>query len=486
MKSITIHTCLAALLLTVALPSCRKGFLGTVPQQSTDINMVVVDLPSTRGAINGVYSLLKSADYYGRTMFVNADLMADNAYISKRNSGRYLPNDQYGVTNNDGRVRATWNQLYLVVACANILIQKAEALQLPASEEPEKKHIIGEAYALRALAFFDLVRWYGQPYNFKADGSHPGVPVVTVTVPDNSNIISPSRNTVKETYKQIVDDLVKATTLLPAAPIGFSASNKGKIGLNAAKALLSRVYLYMEDWPNAEALATEVIGANKYTLLSRDKLLTDFGLQNNSETIFEVHYYTTDNNGSDQLANFTLQGSSYGDLLASDDLYNSYEATDQRRGFIPKSKRSGSGGENPAVIINKYNNINTFEEGIKIMRLAEVYLTRAEARAMQTGKETEAAADIDVIRKRAFTAPAPTTETGAALLTLIKNERRRELPFEGHRLFDLTRWKQPFTKFRSGTVTISIDYPNKKTIMPIPLYETNANKNIEQNDGYVQ
>ncbi len=101
----------------------------------------------------------------------------------------------------------------------------------------------------------------------------------------------------------------------------------------------------MEDWANAEAMATEVISANKYSLIARDKLLTDFGLQNNSETIFEVHYLTTDNLGSDQLTNFTLQSGSYGDLLATDDLYNSYDAADARRGFLIKSKRSGSGRE---------------------------------------------------------------------------------------------------------------------------------------------
>lgn len=485
MNRFNIYARFAVMLIAIAtFSSCGKGTLDTNPQQSTDIDKVAIDLPSTRGAVNGLYSLLKSADYYGRTMFVNADLMADNAYISKKNSGRYLPNDQYAITSNDSRVRATWNQLYLLVANANILIKKGEALELAASEMPEKNHIIGEAYVLRALAYFDLARMYAQPYNFTAGATHLGVPVVTETTPDNSSIISPKRNTAKETYQQIVNDLVKATSLLTATPIGFSASNKGKITLNGARALLSRVYLYMEDWANAEAMATEVIDANKYSLLVRDKLLTDFSLQNNSETIFEVHYLTTDNLGSDQLANFTLQAGSYGDLLVTDDLYNSYDPADARRGFLIKSKRSGSGGENPAVIINKYTNISTFEEGVKLMRLAEVYLNRAEARAMQPGKEADAVADIDVIKKRAFVSPAPTTETGAALLDLIRNERRRELTIEGHRLYDLTRWKLPFTKYRSGNATISIDYPNQKTIMPIPLSEINANPNIEPNEGY--
>lgn len=475
---------MALVLALVAGTSCKKDFLEPVPQQSTDIDKIIIDLPTTRAAVNGLYSLFKSADYYGRSMYVNADLMADNAYISKRNSGRYLPNDQYGLTNNDSRVRATWNQLYLVVANANILISKAEKLLLTDLEEPEKKHILGEAYTLRALAYLDLVKTYAQPYNFTADASHPGVPVVIETVPDNSSLISPARNTVKEVYDQIIADLQKALTLMPVTPIGFSASNRGKITLNGARALLARAYLYKGDWEHAETLATDVITANKHKLLTRDKLISDFVLQNNEETIFEIHYLTTDNLGSDMLVNFTLQTGSYGDLVATDTLYNLYgSSADIRRGWLTRSRRAGSGGENPAVIINKYSNITTFEEGVKMIRLAEVYLIRAEARAMQT-KDALAAQDVDVILKRAFVSPVPVTATGTALMDLIKAERRKELCFEGHRLFDLTRWQQAFTKYRSSGVIITIDYPSKKTIFPIPLSEINANKNMKQNDGY--
>lgn len=472
--------------------SCNKNFLETVPQQSTDVTKVVIDLPTTRAAINGIYSLLKSADYYGRSQYVNADLMADNAFISKRNSGRYAGNDQFALNITDARVRETWNRLYLVVANCNILIQKATALQLPASEEPEKKHILGEAYALRALAYHDLVRWYAMPYNYTADASHPGVPVVTVTNADKGEIISPKRNTVKETYKQIKDDLIKAAELmttpnstnpgLPGNPVGFSVNNRGRMTIGTAKALLSRVYLYTEEWASAETAASDVItDVKKYTLIPRDKLVGTFQTQNTSEAIFEVHYSSTDNLGSDMMANFTLQAGSYGDMLATDDLYNSYDAADARKGFLLRGSRSTA--ENPANLITKYTAFQTFDEGIKVIRLAEVYLNRAEARMMQGGKEADAVADIDVIKKRAFTIPVPTTETGDALRDLIRAERRRELAFEGHRLFDLNRWKLSFTKYRSAS-TVSVNYPNLRSIFPIPLNEMNANTNMEQNDAY--
>ncbi len=483
-KQLFISCCIAAFGAIAVLSSCNKDFLDTQPQQSTDINATFVDINSGRASLNGLYSLTKSVSYFGRTLYVTADLMADNAYISSSNSKRYLQFDTYTVNSSNGDASAMWNILYKVVVNSNLLIQNGNKVQLPASDSTEKAQIIGEAYAMRALAYFDLMRLFAQPYNSSANASHLGVPLVTETTADAGAIISPSRTEAAKVYAQMEADLQKAITMIPVAPVGYTLSgNKGRISNYAAKAILARLYLYLQKWPEAETLATEIISSNKYALLTKDKLPTDFQLENNGETIFEILYLTTDNLGTDAMVNFCLQGGSYGDMLATDDLYNQYDATDARRTFLVKGKRSGA--ENPAILINKYVNKTTYLEGMKVVRLAEIYLTRAEARSMQ-GKDGPAATDLDVIRTRALGTVTPTTATGAALLTLIKNERRKELCFEGHRLFDLTRWKQSFTKYKTGGTSISIGYPSTKTIMPIPLSEINANPNIasQQNPDY--
>ncbi|SHM87392.1 SusD family protein [Chitinophaga jiangningensis] len=466
------------------LSSCSKDFLDKQPQQNTDLNSAFVDMASGRASLNGMYSLMKGVNYYGRSLYVTADLLSDNAYLSSSNSKRYLQFDSYTTNSTNGDARNMWNTLYQVVVNANLMIQSGNKLQVGASDSTEKAQIMGEAYAVRALAYFDLMKLFAQPYNFTADGSHLGVPLVTETTADAGAIISPARDQAAKVYAQIEADLVKAVGLIPATPVGYTlSSNKGRISLYGAKALLARLYLYEGKWADAETQTTDIITANKYSLLAKDKLATDFQLENNGETIFEILYLTTDNLGTDAMVNFCLQGGSYGDMLATDDLYNGYEATDVRRSFVVKGKRSGA--ENPAILINKYQNKSTYLEGMKVVRLAEVYLTRAEARKMQ-GKDALAAADVDVIRTRALGTVAPTTATGDALLTIIKNERRKELCFEGHRLFDLTRWKQSFTKFKTGGATLSITYPNNKTILPIPLDEINANPNIagQQNPDY--
>lgn len=468
----------------VSLSSCNKDFLETQPQQSTDLNAAFVDIASGRASLNGLYALMKGYRYYGRTLYVTADVMTDNAYISSSNSKRYLQFDTYTTNSSNGDAADMWNTMYRVVANANLLLQNAQKAQVPSSDSAEKAQIMGEAYVIRALAYFDLMRMFAQPYNATANAGHMGVPLVTETVADASAIISPKRDDAAKVYAQIETDLLQGISMIPATPIGYTLStNKGRISQYAAKALLARAYLYMERWVDAEAQATAVISANKYSLLTKDKLPTDFQLENNGETIFEMIYLTTDNLGTDAMVNFCLQGGSYGDLLATDDLYNRYDATDARRSFLVKGKRSGA--ENPAILINKYVNKTTYTEGMKIMRLAEVYLIRAEALAMQD-KDAQAAADVDVIRNRALGTVAPTTATGDDLLNIIKDERRKELCFEGQRLFDLTRWKQSFTKYKTGGSTISVTYPSNLTIMPIPLSEINANTNIasQQNSGY--
>ena len=480
-----LYKIVCAVAITLSISACSKDFLEINPEQQSAVDVVVIDLPTTRAAVMGTYSLLQSAAYYGRSAVVLPDLMADNMYISRRNSNRYTSYDQYITNTNDGTASGSWNIMYRTIVNANIIIAKGENLVVPNSEQAEVKHLVGEAYALRALAHFDLLRFWAAPYNATTNASHIGVPVISKSGTSKENIINPKRNTVKEGYTQIVDDLKKAITLMPTTPVGFTTANKGHISHYAAKALLARVYLYMEDYPNAELMATDVIASNRYTLLSNANLVsgsTNFRTQNNSEAIFEVVYNSTSNLGTDRLAAFLFQGSSYGDGLATDDLYNSYTATDVRRGFMTRGSRTSA--ENPANVITKYNTVTTFEEGVKVIRLAEVYLIRAEARAKQPGKETLAAEDLDVIAKRADASKPSTTATGSALQMLILDENRKEFAFEGHRLFDLTRSKLAFTKYRTGGLTIAIPANSNKTVLPIPLAEMNANINMEQNEAY--
>ncbi|WP_143310845.1 RagB/SusD family nutrient uptake outer membrane protein [Chitinophaga vietnamensis] len=475
-----IITLVAGFLLS-ATAACNKDFLELKPEQSTDVKDAVKDLPTMRAAINGVYSQMQSETYYGRTFSLLPDLMADNEYISVINSNRYRNNDQYVVTSNDGNAADTWNQLYNIVANANLMISKGPKIFLPstAADTTEATSLLAEAYAVRALAFFDLARFYARPYTYTADASSLGIPLVTTTNVDS--VQSPVRATIKQTYDQIIGDLSRACDLFVSSKSKFF--NSGRINLQSARGLLARAYLYKEDWVRADSVATLVINSKNYTLLANDKLVSDFKNTGNSETMFEVINTATDNRGTNALSYFYSQ-SGYGDALATDDVYKLYAATDARLGFLTRGRRAG-GGENPANIITKYKDVNTFLEAIKVMRFAEIYLIRAEALARQ-GKEPAALVDLNVIVKRADPAATPVVAAGAQLLQAIQLERRKELAFEGHRLFDLTRSKQSFTKYLTGGKTIAVAASNPKVVLPIPQRELDANPNIrgQQNEGY--
>lgn len=469
---------------SVMLASCKKNFLAVDPQQNTDVSQAITDIAGMRAGINGIYSLLQSSNNYGRTISLLPDLMADNLYISILNANRYQPQDQYVTTASDAMATGLWNNLYNVVANSNLLLAKGPNVSAVNADTAEKRKIIGEAYAIRALAYFDLVRFFAQPYNYSANAAHMGVPIVTVTGTDQTSVVAPGRNTVKQVYDQIISDLQAASNNL-SATTGTTA--KGRFNLYGAIALLSRVYLYKEDWANAIAQATAVIGSGKYGLLARATLVDDFKKQYTAESIFEVANTTTDNLSTDWIGYFYNQGG-YGDALATDGLYNLYSATDARKSFMTRSRRTGSGGENPANIVNKYSNITTFDENVKVLRLAEMYLNRAEAYA-RNGQETQARADLNVIITRADSDPLAligAAVTGQALIDAILRERRKELAFESHRLFDLTRNKISFVKVRRGGATINVNYPENKTVLPIPQRELDANPNIkgQQNPGY--
>ena len=476
------YTYRALLLLAILLAGCSKGFLEGKPEQATETGKAIRDLPGLQAAISGVYSLLQNENYYGRTMPLLPDLRSDNSFISVINSNRYRNQDQYIVTANDVYITDSWNLLYSVVANANLVIMKGPHISLlpSATDSITARQIIAEAYAVRALVFFDIARMYAQPYNYTAGATHMGIPLVTITNVDS--VQSPARSNMKDTYAQIVSDLATAIRLFEESK--SMAFSSGRLNVYSAKALLSRVLLYKEDWAGAAANADAVIRSNKYSLLENDKLLSDFKITGNSETVFEVINTPVDNRNTDGLS-YMFSQDGYGDVLATNDLYNIYGPGDVRRNFLKKDKRAGNGGEDPANIVTKYSDVSTFTESIKVMRLAEVYLIRAEALA-HLDRPGDAQHDLNTVIFRSDPNAKPVTATGEALLDAIMLERRKELAFEGHRLFDLIRTKHSFTKYLASDKTIPVVWPSTKVILPIPQRELDANPNIrnQQNEGY--
>lgn len=463
-------SCRTALVLPLLGGAAACADLALDPQASVSNDAYFQSIGDFRAAIVGVYSELTGASYYGRSLHLMSDVMGEDV---KQNSSanRYQEFADFEGLPRSGHnyEQSLWASGWQTINMINMMIN-AE-FEPPASLAAEYDQIIGEAHALRGLAYFDLVKMYAQHYTFTPDASHPGIPLVLDA--DVTNL--PGRVSVGEIYNQVVSDLQQGITLMTEVRDGpYMMSD------DAARALLSRVYLYMEDYTNAVAMADAVING-PYSLVTGQAYVEQFVTGGSPEAIFELQYTDVDNPGSDCLGcMYTSTG--YGDYLPAKDLLNLIPAGDIRlQMFVEDPNLTGIYASQR---VNKWPTPQQ-TDNIPVIRLSEVYLNRAEANA-RLGNDGPAQADLNLIRQRGLASAPPVTATGQALIDEILVERRIELGFEGHRIHDLMRTKQDIVRV---DVTGDVDfmaYPCEYCILPIPEHEMQANPNIQQNPGYAR
>jgi len=441
------------------------------PHASVSNDAYFETIADFRAAVVGVYDIMSGAGYYGRSIHLMSDIMGEDV---KQNSSanRYQEFADFEgqvVTGHDYETDL-WEDGYIAINRANMIINSAESFDAPGGVAAEFNQILGEAYALRALAHFDMVKMYAQHYTFTADHSHPGVPVVL-----ESDITSlPARNTVGEVYEQVVDDFTQGINMMTQTRDGPYMMTKA-----AAQALMSRVYLYMENWSGVVSMADAVINSGKYSLLDAAALITMFQTGGTSEAIFEIQNTTADNRGSDSLGGM-YRASGYGDYLPAKDLLNHIDPADARWGWFRLD--AALAGIYASYRVDKWpTQQNT--DNVPVIRLAEVYLNRAEAKA-RLGQDGPAQADLNLVRQRSFPGAPNVTATGQALLDEIAIERRIELGYEGHRIHDLMRNKEGVHRVDVTGDVADMPYPCNFCILPIPQPETDTNTNMTQNAGY--
>jgi starch-binding outer membrane protein, SusD/RagB family len=451
--------------------SCKKAFLDLKPYDQVSFDDAIVNEGDMQAAVNGVYANLRDADLFGRSIPLNGDLLADNVYLSVVNSNRYIPEFSYSYIVTNGNVGNTWADAYTTILRANNVINSG------ITKTAVTDQLKGEALTLRALMYFELVKFFAKPY--VTDQNAPGVPLVLKYDP----VLKPSRNTVKEVFTQIEKDLNEAYGLLTVT------KNSSYITKYVPKALLARMYQYMGDWAKAEAAALDVINNGGYTLSASANFVAYWNnpgtVTNKLETVFEVSVTQIEQAGTNSLAYFYDQAG-YGDALCTDDLFAKYAATDARRALIIDAVRGGI----PVKVVNKYPNTNNTNEkdNVKVIRYAEVLLILAEAYNKQ-GKDTEALTVLNQLAQRRDPSFTGYTSSGAALFEDILLERRKELAFEGHRYWDFMRTGRDVVRNNSSgnypaNVPVTFPASNFRRIFPVPQAELDANKNIAQNQGY--
>lgn len=439
---------IGSLLAIILVVSCSDE-LEPEPAQSISEGVALSSPENVQAVLIGAYDELGVNDLFGGNTLRNSELLAatdELLWAGTFNAPREMFNKAMNAVNSDAR--EVWLEGYQTINIANNILSALDVF----TDQSEANRTEGEAKFIRAMVYFELVKFFGLPFEAGATNSQLGVPLVltpTRGITDENDV---SRSTVEQVYNQVLADLNDAVSNLPAGNGLFASAS-------AAQALRARVHLQMGNFTSALTDADAVISSGNYNLVSSYADAYN-NAANTTEDIFAMQVNSQDGTNSMNTFFATPQfGGRDGDVIVQTAHLALYEAGDERGTFV-----YDDGG----TFTSKYTNQFAI---VPIIRLAEMHLIRAEAN-VRGGTTTGDSPlnDINLIRNRA-NAPALTAVT----LDDVLMERRLELAFEGHRLHDIKRNQE-----NVGTLAYNAD----ELVFPIPEREINANPSLVQNPGY--
>lgn len=445
-------------MIAVTLSACEKFLDIEAPKDSIIESEIFKSDDVATSALTGIYSKMALSGYAsgGNTSIsISCGLAADE--LTGYNATRDFYENEIP-TANTTIATSMWQGLYHSIYTSNAIMEGMTASN--GLTPSVKRQLEGEALFVRAFANFYLVNLFGS------------VPLNLTT--DHRINQTTYRKPVKEVYDQIIIDLSKAEGLLEENYITIERIRPNK---SAAQALLARVYLYLKDWENAEMYASLVIAkTSSYQLLDLDQIF----LKNSQEAIWQLMPTVGGNTSDGNILILTATPTTAS--LNADFALNAFEMGDKRKGAWVKIYTNTTGTYYYPFKYKVKSSINITEYSM-VMRLAEQYLIRAEARAHQN-KLANSIEDVDKIRARAglsLIKDVNPTIGQTDLLDVIQNERRIELFSEwGHRWFDLKRTG----KINQVLSTVKPKWQATDASFPIPKTEIDRNPNITQNDGY--
>ncbi len=473
MKKYIKSICLISMLLWAG--SCEEE-LEKYPYNALETSQAFETLTDFTNAARGTYqSMVASTSYFGGDWILIPDVLADN--VLSCSAGRLTALTFHNWLYSANATTGIFFEGYRTIRRSNAIIENLDKLPDGAA----KSNLKGEALAIRAMVHLDMVRYFGKAYTQAADVDL-GVPYVISSDPN----ALPTRETVKSNHDKIVADLVEAEKLIAVN------NGAGRVNKATVQGLLARTYLYRGDWQKCVDAATTSLTANANVgaIANFPRIWKD---ETTEGVLFKLLIQEKDNISVG--VNYSQTAAASGtrsEYVVDYDLYTKYKATDVRKAaYFVTSKFSGVDynhiSKNFGRATGRANVVD-----IKVLRVAEVLLSRAEANA-RLDKNTEALKDLNDFRKQRYTGFVDGVETGAALLEAILLERRLELAFEGHRFFDIKRLGLGITRSNSGdrfdgtgsnNAVKSLPAGSPKFQLPLPQQEILTNTNIAQNPGY--
>ena len=465
-------------MLMLSITACEKR-LDFAPFQSLPPEQALKTESDLNGMLIGAYDALQNTSSYGGDIQLMADLYANRAYLRFRGTfAGLLEIASVTTTSNvilkdNAWAASLWSNAYRTINSCNLVLAN---LNLVTSAPATRDRIEAEALFIRGSLYFELARLFGKTWGDGDNSTNLAVPLILTPTPFQVSGLKddnyPARASVAAVYGRAITDLQRAATLLPTTNLHYATRS-------AAWAQLSRIALMQGDYATARDMANNGILDFEGRGISlapnfRDLYYTfiNFGGVAPREYVFHMRITTQDGtNGLNTYYGQTVGSipgtAGRGDLDVQTAWVNRHGATDVRRSFFVLTNRR---------LTQKH--LDRFGH-VPLIRLAELYITRAEANfRLGTTVGATPAADIKRIRDRVALPEIP-----AASLTLanILLERDLELAFEGHYLHDRKRLREsmPGSNFTNGPA-----WNSPRLVLPIPQREMDVNKNLVQNEGY--
>lgn len=464
----------AIILTALIVQSCQEDFLELQPSDAISDTDAFTSVDKARAVLISAYNYNSYYTASGLLNFIVGDVKADDVFIkASGNYNWFVHNYDYSTIASYADPHDYWELNYKVVQAANQVIFNVPKI---VGDEAEKESLRGQAFGLRALVYFNLVKMYCK--DISVDPQAPGVPLRLEPASATSEDIG--RGTVQQVYEQIVADLDSALEYAP------SFSESATFSVDGGHALAARVHLYLKNYDRAIFHARTAY--QNHPLMGIDEMLAGLA-EPNAEWIWSIQYTPDDNSGYPTLGSFydnRILG--YSSMRADIDFLALIDPeTDLRKDWWERADDDWVLNQDGGKFL-KFPHTSNQDMDACMFRSTEMYLIEAEALARLERYE-EAQDILWRIQERAKPTTSKSTQTGQDLIDEILTERRIELIGEGHRLFDLNRLNLPVQRGASAwpEVTKFLPANDPLLIYPIPQNEIDANDAIDQadqNEGY--
>ncbi|WP_026993855.1 RagB/SusD family nutrient uptake outer membrane protein [Flectobacillus major] len=473
------HTCLVILTLFVSATACQNNLLESTPYGQTASDKFWRNADDVVAATNAIYSPLLDEDGFAHTEFT-----FDNCSDDMNRAGDHPDEtalEMFTFDANNSHIGATWSTKYEVISRANAVLINAPKVNM---DEALRRRVMGEAYFLRAYVYWRLSLIFGEvPLILEADAL--------------TGDFNKAKSDLATIQKQIESDLLNAVD--NRLPESYDAENAGRVTAGAAYGLLTKLYVYQQNWDKAIASGTKITGNSKYKLVSDFSQNFQSAYENNSEALFALQYksgWTTDNSPAYYHTPGAWGGWGFHEPI--EDLVNEFEKNDPRRAYSifsegDKVDRRGNGITEYTADLSritghafrKYTDFTTsgdMDQGLNtpLLRSSDIYLLVAEAK-IRSGKNGDT--ELNAVRTRVGLAP----KTNATMKDIM-HERRVELAGENERHQDLMRWD------KAGLIDIVAHYkidrgpfkPSRTFIKPKHYYFPLPQREIDLSNGVLK